>query len=182
LFFYHLLPDGRLEEPASHDLKGAITAGPFLRTAEDGTRWLVCVLDGDRLAWLNADKPDKVERFGQRGDQIIGQPELVEGLFVVATASGKFTAVNPETAEPAGPAFALQGSIAPAAAPARFTHAQMLPSSATAAFGLGAMGTLDGLLGSATALTLGGNPSLLFVPLTDGTILLLPLDRLRAAP
>jgi hypothetical protein len=188
LLLYNVLADGRLEEHESFDLKGRITAGPFLRSAQQaaatdsGAHWLACVVDSDRLVWLDPARPDKIHSAGQRGDHIVGRPELVEGLLIVATESGRFVALDPATGEPAGQAFTLQGSIAPAAAPVRFTHAQMLPSSAASALGQSAGGGFGGLFGSVAALTAGGNPSLLFVPMTDGTVLLLPLDRLHLKP
>jgi hypothetical protein len=78
------------------------------------------------------------------GEGIVGEPQLVDGILVVADESGKYVGIDPSTGKPVGEGYTLQANAAPAAAPVPF------------------------------------GPRRAFAPLTDGTVLLLSLDRLYA--
>ena len=60
-----------------------------------------------------------------QGGRIVGQPQLVEGLLIVADLSGRFLALDPVTGRPCGPGRVLQGSVAPAASPVAFGPGQV---------------------------------------------------------
>jgi hypothetical protein len=51
------------------------------------------------------------------GDGIVGQPQVVEELLVVADQSGKFVGLDLLTGKPAGVGYQLRAKVAPAAAP-----------------------------------------------------------------
>jgi outer membrane protein assembly factor BamB len=119
-------------------LKGTITAGPFVR---DGR--VACVVDRRRLVWLDPAKDGVLWEYESPGEGIVGQPQLAEGLVLVADVSGRFVGLDPATGQVRGPGYALKASVAPAATPVGF------------------------------------GPGHAFAPLTDGTVLLLPLHHLR---
>jgi hypothetical protein len=135
--------DGTLEPKHSWDLRGRVTAGPFLRAAANGEARVGCVVDGERLVWLDPNREEEVWRYRTGGKAIVGQPQVVEGLVVVADLSGRFVALDPATGKPQGPGYQLPGSVVPAATPIAF------------------------------------GPWRVFAPLSDGTALLLTLDRLH---
>jgi hypothetical protein len=114
-----LLQGDGLDEEGRWDLGGKITTGPFVRDTHVG-----CVVDGNRLVWLDPEKPDKEalvwEYRNADGDPIVGEPQMVEDLLVVALQSGRFVGLDPATGKPRGPGFALQASAAPAASPTAF--------------------------------------------------------------
>jgi outer membrane protein assembly factor BamB len=120
-----------------------ITAGPFVRTW-GGRTWIGCVLDHRRLVWLDPEKakPAWLEPYEAR-ETIVGEPQLVGDLLLVADQSGRFVGLDPRTGRQRGPGYTLQANVTPATTPVAF--------------------------GSDRA----------FVPLTDGTVLLLSLGHFR---
>jgi hypothetical protein len=134
---------GALESKQTWDLRGQVTAGPFVRSAADGEPRIGCVVDGRRLVWLDPRKPEPEPVWEyQAKNTVIGQPQVVEGVLVVADQSGHIAGLDLATGRPVGPGHALRGSVVPAASPAAF------------------------------------GPQRLFVPLSDGTAVLLTMDRL----
>jgi hypothetical protein len=134
----HLFEGDELKPARQWALPGKLTAGPFVRGGKVG-----CVVDRRRLVWIDPGQPKPVWNYLSPGEGIVGQPQLVEGLLVVADLSGRFVGLDPATGAPAGAGYFLKASVTPAASPV--------------AFGAGRV----------------------FAPLTDGTVLLLPLERLR---
>jgi hypothetical protein len=100
------------------------------------------VVGKNRLVWLDPVKDQPAWEYAFVAP-IVGQPELVEDLLVVADLQGAIMGLDPGTGNPAGPGYRLKANEAPAAAPL--------------AFGAG----------------------LVFMPLMDGTVMVLPLDKLR---
>ncbi len=135
-------PNGQLHLLRKWDLGGKITAGPFLRTMADGLR-IGCVVDQRRLAWIDPTADKALWTTPPFAKPIQGQPQLVEGVLVVADQSGKFVGLDPATGTEVGPGYALHGSVAPTTSPAGF------------------------------------DANRLFVPLSDGTILLVPTNYFR---
>lgn len=119
------------------DVGGRITAAPFLIG-----RHVLCVIDRRHLVCLDPQQPERVWRF-TAADAIVGQPQLIEGLLIVADQAGRFVGVDPATGKAVGRPYKLTAQVAPAASPAAF------------------------------------GPGQAFAPLTDGTVLLLPLQELR---
>jgi len=120
------------------ELKESITAGPFVRGGLAG-----CVVGGRRLVWLDPAKDDRLWSYDSPGEGIIGQPQIADGLVLVADVSGRFVSLDPATGRARGPGYQLRASVGPGATPVGF--------------------------GTGRA----------FAPLTDGTVLLLPLRHLR---
>jgi hypothetical protein len=132
------LLDGASLLPERHwSVGGKITAGPFVRAGGVGV-----VIGNNRLVWLDPATDQLAWEYSFVAP-IVGQPELVEGLLVVADLQGGIMGLDPATGNPAGPGYRLKANEAPTAAPV--------------AFGMGQ----------------------LFVPLMDGTVMVLPMDRLR---
>jgi hypothetical protein len=120
-------------------LGGKITAGPFLRGGKVG-----CVVDRRRLVWIDPAKgPEPLWQYATPGDGIVGQPQQVGDMIVVADVSGRLVGLDPASGKPRTKGYKLKASAAPAGTPVAFGAEQA------------------------------------FVPLTDGTVLLLPLQELR---
>jgi outer membrane protein assembly factor BamB len=130
-------PDGRLKVRRSWDVHGKVTAGPFLRTVGNQQR-IGCVVDQRRLVWIDPQAPDIAWTYETRDKPIVGQPEVVGDVVVVADQAGRFVGLDPATGKADGPGYTLRGSIAPTTTPVGFA------------------------------------PTRLFVPLSDGTVILLP--------
>ena len=123
--------------PARWSPGGKITAGPFVRGQGVGL-----VVNHNRLVWLDPTKDQPVWEYTFVAP-IVGQPELVDGLLVVADLQGGILALDPATGNPAGPGYRLKANEAPTATP--------LP------FGAGRV----------------------FMPVMDGTAMVLPIAKLR---
>jgi outer membrane protein assembly factor BamB len=119
-------------------LKGPVTAGPFARGGMAG-----CVVGKRRLVWLDPAKDDPLWTYESRGEDIVGRPQVADGMVLVADLSGRFVGLDPATGQARGPGYLLRASVGPAATPVGF------------------------------------GPGRAFAPLTDGTVLLLPLHQLR---
>jgi hypothetical protein len=113
-------------------MSGTITAGPFVRGGA-----VVCVVDGRKLVWLDPAKDEPRWSADFRAD-VVGQPQLIDGVLVVADQRGQIQGLAPATGKATGPGYAVVASAAPTAAPMAF------------------------------------GPDRLFVPLSDGTVLLPP--------
>jgi hypothetical protein len=61
-----------------------------------------------------------VWKYSTNGEGIVGQPQMVGDVIVVADMSGRFVGLNPATGRPRGPGYTLKASVAPAAAPVAF--------------------------------------------------------------
>jgi outer membrane protein assembly factor BamB len=104
-----------------------------------------CVVEQDpsRLAWIDPQREEPAWEYHAEG-AIVGAPEMVDGLLVIADRKGTYTAVDPRTGKADRPGYTLRaGSIAPAAAPVSFGRGRV------------------------------------FAPLTDGTVMMLPMSVLR---
>jgi hypothetical protein len=123
---------------------GRVTVGPFLRTPAGSGPRVGCVLDGNRLVWIDPkDATSKMWEFKTDGAAIVGEPQLVGNSLIVADQDGGIAALDLATVKRLSKPYSLPGSIAPAAPPVAFDRKN------------------------------------LFVPLTDGTALLLPLELLK---
>jgi hypothetical protein len=112
----HLLEGEELKTVRQWALKGKLTSGPFLRDGKVG-----CVVDRRRLVWLDPAKDKEwLWQYESPGDEIVGQPQLVEGALIVAHLSGRFIGLDPATGQFRGPGFTLKASVAPAANPVAF--------------------------------------------------------------
>jgi outer membrane protein assembly factor BamB len=143
LRLFALKPDGSLHPERTWNLKGNLTAGPFVQAAPEGGWRIGCILDRRRLLWIDPTKAAPLWSYSTDGPAILGRPQLIEDMLVVALQSGRYVGIDPNTGRPKGPGYTLRTSAAPAAAP--------MP------FGLGRM----------------------FVPLSDGTALLLSVELLK---
>jgi tetratricopeptide (TPR) repeat protein len=110
-----LLHGVQLEETRHWDLGGKITSGPFLRGSKIG-----CIVDRRRLIWLDPTQAAPLWEYRSPGEEIVGQPQLVEDLLVVADQSGRFVGVDPSTGRTVGQGYTLKASVAPAATPVAF--------------------------------------------------------------
>jgi outer membrane protein assembly factor BamB len=133
-----LLRGPDLKPDRSWSVRGRITAGPFLRGQRIG-----CVVDRQRLVWIDPEKGVPLWDYRIEGESIVGQPQLIEDMLVVADLSGRLIGLNPETGQPRGDGYVLKARAAPVATPVAC------------------------------------GPNQAFVPLTDGTVFLLDLKRLR---
>lgn len=104
-----------LQKKRQWKLPGAhITAGPYLSGGRVG-----CVVDKNVLVWLDPDH-DRVQQYSSEKDEIVGRPQIADGLFVVADTGGKFVGVDPASGKALdGGGYTLQAN-APTAAPVPF--------------------------------------------------------------
>jgi PQQ-like domain len=117
-------------------LGGKITADPFLRGNRVG-----CIIDRRQLVWIDPASDQPAWTLTVEGEAIVGQPQQVGELVVIADLAGKFISVDRQTGKRVGPGYVLRASVAPAAAPVMF------------------------------------GPDRLLAPLSDGTMLLLPIKQ-----
>ena len=117
-----LSDDGALRVEREWPLKGRLIAGPFLRRQKGALR-LGCVVEPkkgeQRLVWIDPGENDICWEHPVSGD-IVGQPEVIDGLIVLAEESGVYKALDPQTGKAVGPGYELKGSIVPAASPVSF--------------------------------------------------------------
>lgn len=132
-----LLEGERLQVARRWSLGGKITAGPFVRGDGFGS-----VVGKKRLVWMDPAKEQPLWEYTFVG-QVVGQPEVVDGLLIVADLTGAITALDPASGRPAGPGYRLRANVAPSATPLPF------------------------------------GPGRVWLPLTDGTGIVLPLAILR---
>jgi hypothetical protein len=133
-----LLQGPGLKPVRTWSLGGEITAGPFLRGGAVG-----CVVEKNRLVWIDPAKDESLWKYTLDGGQIVGQPEVIDGILVVADLPGRFIGLDPKTGKPHGQGYMLDFGAAVVATPVGFGRGQAL------------------------------------VPLTDGTLFVLPLAKLR---
>jgi outer membrane protein assembly factor BamB len=110
-----LLRGQGLEELRHWELGGKITTAPFVRGGRVG-----CVVDRRRLVWIDPERQDLVWEYRSPGEEIVGQPQVIEGMLVVADEAGRFVGLDPATGKPRGPGYTLKASVAPAASPVAF--------------------------------------------------------------
>lgn len=111
-----LLQGAHLKPVRQWKLRGKITAGPYVQ----GSR-IACVVDRRRLVWLGpARDRDPQWHFDAAGEAIVGQPQVVQGLVIVADESGRFVGLDPESGKELGQGYTLRASVAPAASPVSF--------------------------------------------------------------
>jgi hypothetical protein len=121
-----MLPDGRLEIRQTWQLGGIVTAGPFVRMVGDALR-VGCVVDRSKLVWIDPSADKELWTYAtEKGDAIVGQPQLAAGMVVLADQSGRYVGLDPKTGTPAGATYQLRGSISPATCPMPFHDDRLL--------------------------------------------------------
>jgi len=101
--------------------RGKITAGPFLRGGRIG-----CIVDGRHLFWIDPANAKPVwDRPYTAPEAIIGQPQLVGGVLLVADLSRRLVGLDPATGRPHGKGYEIQAKVAPTAAPVEFGSNQV---------------------------------------------------------
>ena len=125
LRLFTVADDGALQQGLTWELKGNLTAGPFVRAAPGGGWRIGCVLDRRHLLWIDPAKSDPLWTFSTDGPAIIGQPQWIEDMLVVALQSGRYIGIDPNSGQPKGPGYTLRTSAAPAATPMAFGAGRM---------------------------------------------------------
>jgi outer membrane protein assembly factor BamB len=100
-------------------LSGTIDSSPFLRGGHIG-----CIVEGDRLVWLDPDKDSPLWHYETAGARIVGQPNLAKGRLIVADLSGRLVGLDPQTGATGWEYRTPKGAI-PAAAPVLFGQTQL---------------------------------------------------------
>jgi outer membrane protein assembly factor BamB len=126
----HLVRAGNLQEVRHWDLgkssgepgastTGAvphITAGPFVRGNRVGF-----VVNERRLVWIDSSQDKPAWEYAIPGAGIVGQPQLVGDMIVVADLTGRFIGLDPASGKPLWPAgYSYGANVAPGATPAPF--------------------------------------------------------------
>ncbi len=120
-----LRAEGDLIPNGTWELKGRVTSAPFLRVGADGGARIGCVVDGRRLAWLDPARDGKPAWESTADGEIVGQPQLIEGVLVVALQTGAFVGLDPAKGQPTGDKLPSPGGVAPAISPVAFGPGQL---------------------------------------------------------
>jgi outer membrane protein assembly factor BamB len=107
--------DAKQEESRTWSLGGKITAGPFRRGAQIG-----CIVERRHLFWIDPSRAKPLWDYRTEGEGIVGEPQLVGGLLVVADSSGRFMGLDPASGKSQGGGYSLKANAAPAAAPVAY--------------------------------------------------------------
>jgi hypothetical protein len=125
LHLFIVAADGSLQPgPTRWNLKGNLTSGPFVYNAADGLR-IGGVLDRRRLVWLDPAKAGTQWEYPSGGPAILGRPQRIGDILVVALQSGRYVGIDANTGQPLGPGYPLRTSAAPAATPMSFGPGRM---------------------------------------------------------
>jgi hypothetical protein len=113
--------DGHLKPERRWNFGGQITAGPFVEALPNGATRIACVVDHDRLIWIDPEKKSILWPYqGNPPAALVGQPRLVGGMVVVADDSGLIVGLDPNKGTVVGKELRLPGSTTPAASPVAF--------------------------------------------------------------
>jgi outer membrane protein assembly factor BamB len=110
-----LLSGPQLKIDRTWSLGGKITAGPFVRGQRIG-----CIVNRLRLVWIDPSQPRELWTYEMKGGDIVGQPQLIGDMLVVADESGRFVGLDPENGLPRGKGYTLKIGAAPVATPVAF--------------------------------------------------------------
>jgi hypothetical protein len=114
------------------ELRGPVTAGPFLRHLPGGAIRVGCVVGGNRLVWV--DPAVAGYREYTAPTPIVGRPGVCDGLVVVAEQGarvgaeqgGRVVGLNTSTLTPVGPGYNAPGGAIPAASAVAFGAQRVL--------------------------------------------------------
>ncbi len=81
----------------------------------------------NRLVWLDPSKEETTWEYTFVAP-IVGQPELIEGVLVVADLQGNILGLDPTIGVPVGPGYRLKANEAPTATPMSFGKGQVFMS------------------------------------------------------
>jgi outer membrane protein assembly factor BamB len=96
-------------------LKGKPTGGPF----KFGENILV-IVDRNRLVCLKPGELEPLWEYESQGDAIVGQPQLIDAMLLVANQSGQFVGLDPKTGKPLGKGYTIRANVGPACSPVAF--------------------------------------------------------------
>ena len=91
--------DGRLKPGTRWKLGDQIKvmAGPFIEVTPGGAMRIACVIDNHRLIWLDPEKPSILWSYrGNPRTGLVGRPQLVGGMVVVADDAGLIVGLDPD--------------------------------------------------------------------------------------
>jgi outer membrane protein assembly factor BamB len=134
-----LLKASDLSTVRSWNVSGKITDGPYVLGAQ-----LACVADGKRLIGMDPTQ-DALWEYLSDKHPIVGRPQIVKDIVVVADRGGRLVGLDPMTGKSVTPYVPLGVNAPPASAPLPYGEDR------------------------------------LFIPISDGTAILLPLSELRKA-
>lgn len=105
----------RVVKERKWSMPGEITAGPFFVGQN-----VYVIVERNRLFRIDLNAPALGPEYKCEGEAIIGQPQLIEGMLVVADQSGRFVGLDPLTLKPHGQGYKMHASVGPAASPVAF--------------------------------------------------------------
>lgn len=118
--------NGALEVKKTWKLRLPLS-NPFVRETAQGVR-IGVVVDRSTLAWLDPAKgDDPAWTYKTPGDDgLVGQPQVVGNMLVVADQSGLIVGLDAATGKTVGDGYQLRGSLAPATSPILFQPNRLL--------------------------------------------------------
>jgi outer membrane protein assembly factor BamB len=117
-----LLQGDALQRTRSWTLSGNITAGPVVRAG-----MILVVVDNRRLVWIDPERDQLPGLAFSFPADIVGLPELIDGVLVVADETGHIQGFDPRTARKVGDGYLLRADVAPAGAPLPFGDRVFVP-------------------------------------------------------
>jgi outer membrane protein assembly factor BamB len=147
-----LLEKDALEVVCRWSLGGRVTAGPFLRSLDDKEMWIGCVVEGRRLVWLDPNKTEKLWEFPDPA-AVKDKPSLLVGQPTLV--DGLLV-----VADQSGRFVGLDPATGKPVGPGLSFGASVAPTASPVPFG----------------------PGRAFASLSDGTALLLDVNKLRGQP
>jgi hypothetical protein len=134
--------NGALRVTRTWDLGGPITGRPLVRKLPGGQLRIGCIIKERRLLWIDPNQAGKSWEYTAAGP-IVGSPEVIDGLVVVADQGGHVVGLDASTGARQGPGYTLHGSAVPVASPVPFGPRRAL---VPACDGTAVLLTLDYLL------------------------------------
>ena len=110
----NLIDAATLAPVRSWAMPGPVSAGPFVQGTGIG-----CVVGKNRLVWIDPEKDAPLWEY-TFVSEIVGQPQLVDGVLLVANLAGQYLALDPANGRPRGSGYTLKANVAPAATPVPF--------------------------------------------------------------
>jgi outer membrane protein assembly factor BamB len=95
--------------------KGKVTGGPFIL----GDRFLA-IADRNRLLCFQPGERDPLWEYKSEGEAIVGRPQVVQDMLLLADQSGRFVGLDPKTGKLLGEGYTLKANVGPACSPVAF--------------------------------------------------------------
>jgi outer membrane protein assembly factor BamB len=105
----------KIQQGKQFKTNGKITGGPFPFIDQ-----ILVIVDRNRLLCFKPGDRDPVWEYKSEGEAIVGRPQLVDDMLLIADQSGRFVGIDPKTGKARGDGYTLKANVGPAASPVAF--------------------------------------------------------------